>query len=110
MRDSRLLGDRAATREFFQRPVIRNCSRDMSRVSAEDAADVIRAVSHCPVYLPIQLAFLRDGPLTGLENVTAPTSLTIDCARQAWSTLSTMLGTPSRSRRRLRMPFSRISA
>ncbi|AQA25457.1 alpha/beta hydrolase fold family protein [Rhodococcus sp. MTM3W5.2] len=72
---SRLLGDRAANREFFQRPVIRNCSRDMSRVSPEDAADVIRAVSHCPVYMPIQLAFLRDGPLTGLENVTAPTSL-----------------------------------
>ncbi|TJZ73251.1 alpha/beta hydrolase [Rhodococcus oryzae] len=72
---SRLLGDRAATRGFFQRPILRKCSRDMSNVSPEDAADVIRAVSHCPVYMPIQLAFLRDGPLTGLENVSVPTSL-----------------------------------
>lgn len=72
---ARVLGDRAATREMFQRPIIRNCSRDMAAVDPDDAANVVRAAAHCPVYLPIQLAFLRDGPLTGLHLVTAPTSL-----------------------------------
>ncbi|MFC9515822.1 alpha/beta fold hydrolase [Nocardiaceae bacterium NPDC056970] len=70
-----LLGDRAAASRFFQRPVIANCSHDVSRVDPDDATNVIRAVSHCSVYLPILLAFLRDGPLTGLDRVTAPTSL-----------------------------------
>ncbi|MFD4469605.1 alpha/beta fold hydrolase [Rhodococcus sp. NPDC058505] len=72
---ARLLGDRVATRERFQRPIIRNCSRDLDAVTPDDAANVLRAVSHCPVYLPIQLAFLRDGPLTHLDRVTAPTTL-----------------------------------
>ncbi|RVW11534.1 alpha/beta hydrolase [Prescottella agglutinans] len=72
---ARVLGDRAASNRFFQRPVIANCSHDTSRVDPDDATNVIRAVSHCTVYLPILLAFLRDGPLTGLDRVTAPTSL-----------------------------------
>lgn len=72
---ARLLGNRAAASRFFQRPVIANCSHDVSRVDPDDATNVIRAVSHCSVYLPILLAFLRDGPLTGLDRVTAPTSL-----------------------------------
>lgn len=72
---ARVLGDRAATRQSFQRPIIRNCSRDVAAVHPDDAANVVRAVSHCPVYLPIQLAFLRDGPLEDLHLVTAPTSL-----------------------------------
>ncbi|WP_305091381.1 alpha/beta fold hydrolase [Prescottella sp. R16] len=74
---ARVLGDRAATSERFQRPIIRNCSTDTAAVTAEDAANVLRAVSHCPVYLPIQWAFLRDGPLTdpALRRVTAPTTV-----------------------------------
>lgn len=72
---ARVFGDRVATNERFQRPIIRNCSRDMSAVAPEDAANVLRAVSHCPIYLPIQLAFLRDGPLKDLDRVTAPTTL-----------------------------------
>ncbi|MDH6279222.1 alpha/beta fold hydrolase [Prescottella agglutinans] len=72
---ARVLGDRAASSRFFQRPVIANCSHDVSAVDPDDATNVIRAVSHCTVYLPILLAFLRDGPLTGLDRVTAPTSL-----------------------------------
>lgn len=72
---ARVLGDRAAASRFFQRPVIANCSHDVSAVDPEDATNTIRAVSHCAVYLPILLAFLRDGPLTGLDRVTVPTSL-----------------------------------
>ncbi|MFC9787653.1 alpha/beta fold hydrolase [Rhodococcus sp. NPDC127528] len=72
---ARVFGDRVATRERFQRPIIRNCSRDTTAVTPDDAANVLRAVSRCPVYLPIQLAFLRDGPLTQLHRVVAPTSL-----------------------------------
>ncbi|NMM92358.1 alpha/beta hydrolase [Rhodococcus sp. SRB_17] len=72
---ARVFGDRAATREAFQRPIIRNCSKDITAVSPDDAANVIRAVSHCPIYLPIQLAFLRDGPLKQLDLVRAPTTL-----------------------------------
>lgn len=74
---ARVLGDRAASQPLFQRPIIRNCSHDMSVVDPADATDVIRAVSRCSVYLPILLAFLRDGPLTGLDAVRAPTSLII---------------------------------
>ncbi|RVW01779.1 alpha/beta fold hydrolase [Rhodococcus spongiicola] len=49
----------------------------MTAVTAEDATNVPRAVSRCPVYLPIHLAYLRDGPLEDkdLHRVTAPTSL-----------------------------------
>lgn len=72
---ARLLGDRAAANRFFQRPVIANCSHDVTRVEPGDATDVIRAVSRCPVYLPILLAFLRDGPLAGLDRVTVPATL-----------------------------------
>lgn len=72
---ARVFGDRVATRERFQRPIIRNCSKDTAAVTPEDAANVLRAVSHCPIYLPIQLAFLRDGPLAHLDRVTAPTTL-----------------------------------
>ena len=72
---ARLVGDRAATSRFFQRPVIANCSRDISAIDPDDASNVLRAVSHCPAYPQILLAFLRDGPLTGLDQVTVPTSL-----------------------------------
>ncbi|NKS15060.1 alpha/beta fold hydrolase [Rhodococcus hoagii] len=72
---ARVLGDRAAASAFFQRPVIANCSHDVSRVDPDDATNVIRAVSHCPVYLPILLAFLRDGPLRELDRIAVPTSL-----------------------------------
>ncbi|MFD4433704.1 alpha/beta fold hydrolase [Nocardia sp. NPDC058497] len=72
---ARMLGDRAARREAFQRPVIQNCSRNTAAVSPEDATNVIRAVSHCPIYLTMLLAGLRDGPLEDLHLVTAPTSL-----------------------------------
>ena len=47
----------------------------MGAVDPADAANVLRAVSHCPIYLPIQFAFLRDGPLRNLDRVSAPTSL-----------------------------------
>ncbi|PTR31487.1 alpha/beta hydrolase family protein [Rhodococcus sp. OK519] len=53
---ARVLGDRAAASRFFQRPVIANCSHDVSAVDPEDATNTIRAVSHCAVYLPILLA------------------------------------------------------
>jgi len=72
---ARVFGDRVATSARFQRPILRNCSRDPAAVDPADAADVLRAVAGCSVYLPIQLAFLRDGPLTGLDRVTAPTTL-----------------------------------
>lgn len=72
---ARVFGDLAAASRFFQRPVIANCSHDVSAVDPRDATNVIRAVSHCVVYLPILLAFLRDGPLTGLDRVTVPTSM-----------------------------------
>ncbi|WP_420878857.1 alpha/beta fold hydrolase [Rhodococcus sp. (in: high G+C Gram-positive bacteria)] len=72
---ARVLGDRAAAHRFFQRPVIANCSHDVSAVDLDDATNVIRAVSHCPVYLPILSAFLRDGPLRGLDRIAVPTSL-----------------------------------
>lgn len=74
---ARVFGDRAATRRVFQRPIIRNCVRDMTAVTPEDAANTIRAVSRCPIYLPMQLAYLRDGPLSDqdIRRVTAPTSL-----------------------------------
>lgn len=72
---ARVFGERVVTSEFFQRPIIRNCSTDMTAVDPADAANVLRAVSHCPIYLPIQLAFLREGPLAGLNRVTAPTTL-----------------------------------
>ncbi|WP_430333700.1 alpha/beta fold hydrolase [Rhodococcus sp. ACT016] len=72
---ARVIGDRAAAGRFFQRPVIANCSHDVTAVDPDDATNVVRAVSHCTVYLPILLAFLRDGPLTGLDRVTTPTSL-----------------------------------
>ncbi|WP_415971335.1 alpha/beta fold hydrolase [Rhodococcus sp. 077-4] len=71
----RILGERAATHRRFQRPIIGNCSRDTDKVSRDDAANVMRAVSHCRIYLPIMLAFLRDGPLSHLDLVTAPTTL-----------------------------------
>ncbi|WP_275792700.1 alpha/beta fold hydrolase [Prescottella equi] len=70
-----MLGDRAAASAFFQRPVIANCSHGVSRVDPDDATNVIRAVSHCPVYLPILLAFLRDGPIRELDRIAVPTSL-----------------------------------
>lgn len=72
---ARLLGDRAATDPRFQLPILRHCSRSIESVSPQDAADVVRGASHCPIYLPIQLAFLRDGPLANLDQVRAPTSL-----------------------------------
>lgn len=74
---ARVFGDRVTTREVFQRPIIRNCVRDMTAVIPEDAVNTIRAVSHCPIYLPMQLAYLRDGPLTdqNIRRVTAPASL-----------------------------------
>lgn len=74
---ARVFGDRVATREVFQRPIIRNCVKDMTAVAPDDAADTIRAVSRCPIYLPMQLAYLRSGPLTDqdIRSVTAPTSL-----------------------------------
>ncbi|MEP9413482.1 alpha/beta fold hydrolase [Gordonia sp. VNQ95] len=74
---ARLRGDRAARSERFQRPIIRNCSTDVTAVSADDATNVVRAVSHCPIYLPMQLACLRDGPLTDddIRAVTAPMTL-----------------------------------
>lgn len=74
---ARVLGDRAATRRAFQDPILRNCSRNLAAVDPEDAANVVRAVSHCPVYIPIQFAFLRDGPLADLDKVAGPTSLII---------------------------------
>lgn len=72
---ARMFGEGVVTSEFFQRPIIRNCSKDMTAVEPADAANVLRAVSHCPIYLPIQLAFLRQGPLSGLDRVTVPTTL-----------------------------------
>ncbi|MBY4127377.1 alpha/beta fold hydrolase [Rhodococcus fascians] len=71
----RILGERAVTRKSLQRPIIENCSKDTAKVSADDAANVMRAVSHCRIYLPIMLAFLRDGPLSHLDLVSAPTTL-----------------------------------
>lgn len=74
---ARVFGDRLTTRVIFQRPIIRNCARDISAVAPDDAANTIRAVSRCPIYLPMQLAYLRDGPLTDqdIRSVTAPTTL-----------------------------------
>lgn len=74
---ARLFGDRVTTREAFQRPIIRNCVSDVTAVVPDDAVNTIRAVSRCPIYLPMQLAYLRDGPLTdeNIRRVTAPTSL-----------------------------------
>lgn len=72
---ARLIGDRAAAHGFFQRRVIADSSHDVTAVDPADATDVVRAVSHCSVYLPILLAFLRDGPLTGLDRIAAPTTL-----------------------------------
>ncbi len=74
---ARVFGDRVTTREVFQRPIIRNCVSDMTAVAPDDAENTIRAVAHCPIYLPMQLAYLRDGPLTDhhIRRVTAPTSL-----------------------------------
>ncbi|WP_254593137.1 alpha/beta hydrolase [Prescottella equi] len=100
---ARVLGDRAAASAFFQRPVIANCSHDVSRVDPDDATNVIRAVSHCPVYLPILLAFLRDGPIRELDRIAVPTSLILGNTTPSWrgtpacSVSST--NCPARSRR-----------
>ncbi|MDH6283960.1 alpha/beta fold hydrolase [Prescottella agglutinans] len=74
---ARAFGDRMTTREIFQRPIVRNCSKDMTAVTLDDAANVLRAASHCPIYLPMLLAGLRDGPLKDqdIRRVTAPTTL-----------------------------------
>ncbi|MFC4605414.1 alpha/beta fold hydrolase [Rhodococcus kronopolitis] len=74
---ARAFGDRVTTREIFQRPIIRNCARDMTAVTPDDAANTIRAVSHCPIYLPMLLAGLRDGPLKDqdIRRVAVPTTL-----------------------------------
>ncbi|AHD23747.1 hypothetical protein Y013_12380 [Rhodococcus pyridinivorans SB3094] len=62
---ARVLGERAWAR--LQRPILRNASRRLDAVPPEDAANVVRAVSHCPIYLTRLLAGLRDGPLTDLH-------------------------------------------
>ncbi|QOW00915.1 alpha/beta hydrolase [Rhodococcus pyridinivorans] len=72
---ARVLGERAATRRRFQRPILDNASHQPDAVPPGDAANVVRAVSHCSIYLTYLLAGLRDGPLKGIDQVTVPTSL-----------------------------------
>lgn len=73
----RLLGERGVSSARLQRPVLRNCSAHLAAVNDMDAADVMRAVSHCRAYLPMLMAGLKDGPLAGLGELTVPATLII---------------------------------
>ncbi|MEV8194919.1 alpha/beta hydrolase [Rhodococcus pyridinivorans] len=72
---ARVLGERAVTHRRFQQPILDNASHQPDAVPPGDAANVVRAVSHCSIYLTYLLAGLRDGPLKGVDRVTVPTSL-----------------------------------
>lgn len=72
---ARALGEQAVTQRRFQRPILDNASHQPDAVPPGDAANVVRAVSHCSIYLTYLFAGLRDGPLEGVGQVTVPTSL-----------------------------------
>lgn len=72
---TRILGDRAANHPRFQRPILANSARDIAAVDSADARDMLRAIAHCPTYLPSILAFAKDGLVVDIDRVLAPTSI-----------------------------------
>ncbi|MEU4318123.1 alpha/beta fold hydrolase [Nocardia fluminea] len=72
---TRVLGDRAAAHPRFQQPVLRNSARNIAAVTKEDAINMMRAIAHCPTYLPSVAAFARDGLVIDIDRVQAPTSI-----------------------------------
>lgn len=75
-----LLGELAQHLTFAHRIVLRTLVHDVAKVSKQGAADLVRASTHCRAYLTMLWACLRDGGVTGLGAVRAPTLLAL-CAR-----------------------------
>jgi pimeloyl-ACP methyl ester carboxylesterase len=75
-----LLGERAFAFKSVQRMLMKTVVDDLAAVSAEASADVLRASTHCASYLATLWAIARDGGITGLDAVRAPTLLAL-CAR-----------------------------
>lgn len=75
-----LLGELAQRLTFVHKLVLRTLVHDVAKVSKQGAADLVRASTHCRAYLTMLWAALRDGGVTGLDAVRAPTLLAL-CAR-----------------------------
>ncbi|QRX89966.1 alpha/beta fold hydrolase [Streptomyces noursei] len=77
-----LLGDLAAKRRWIQRAALKIVSHETAAVPRETAANYVRATTHCRVYLWMLWAGLRDGGITGLDRVSAPSTLLL-CRKDA---------------------------
>jgi len=72
-----LLGDLVLRRRFIQRTFLRAFVHQPKLVSPQAAADMLRAACHCRAYVATMWAGLRDGGITGLDAVQAPTLLAL---------------------------------
>lgn len=75
--ETRLRGDHTTGDPRLQRPVLSNSVRDLSAVAPDDAANMMRAIAHCPIYLSSMAAFALDGMVIDLDWARVPTSIMI---------------------------------
>lgn len=78
-----LLGDVVLKRRIIHRLFLRAFVGQPKLVDRAAAAEMLRAASHCPGYLAFLFAALRDGGISGLEQVKAPTLLAL-CERDTF--------------------------
>lgn len=78
-----LLCDRVLRLRFIQKLVLRCFVHEVSDVPEQSAVDMLRASTHCQAYLAMLWACLRDGGVTGLDRVRAPTLLAL-CDRDTF--------------------------
>lgn len=73
----RLLGNLVLRRRFIQRIFLRTVAHRPEQVSREAATNMLRAACSCSAYVATIWAGVRDGGISGLDGVRAPTLLAL---------------------------------
>jgi pimeloyl-ACP methyl ester carboxylesterase len=72
-----ILGEVVARNRIIQRAVLPLVSKNTKAVSREDAADIVRAGTHCAAYLPVIWSAINRGGVHDLSEVKVPVRLVL---------------------------------